>query len=64
MRTDRVFKALYHGALHILNIELETGSDGNMPARLYAYNALLYLEYGLPVISLSILFGQQWQNRH
>ncbi len=54
MRTDRVFKALYRGALHILNIELETGSDGNMPARLYAYNALLYLEYGLPVISIII----------
>lgn len=54
MRTDRVFKILYRGAPHVLDIEFESGSDTNMPARLYAYNAIFYLEYGLPVISMIV----------
>lgn len=54
MRVDRVFKVLYNRALHIFHLELESGSDTNMPARLYAYNAIFYLEYGLPVISMVI----------
>jgi hypothetical protein len=54
MRTDRVFKVWYCGTLHILHIEFESGSDTNMPARLNAYNAILYLEYGLPVISIIV----------
>jgi hypothetical protein len=60
MRTDRVFKALYRGALHILNIELETGSDGNMPTTpcsTWSMDCRLSLLLSTP-------FGQQWQNRH
>lgn len=51
MRTDRVFKVDYRKAPHVLHIEFESGTDSNMSARLHAYNAILYLEYGLPVIS-------------
>ncbi len=54
MRTDRVFKVWYRNQLHILHIEFESGSDTSMAARLHAYNAILYLEYGLPVISIII----------
>lgn len=54
MRTDRVFKVLYRGILHILHIEFESGSDNRMSARLHAYNAILFLEYELPVISIII----------
>jgi hypothetical protein len=54
MRADRVFKVLYNGQLHILDIEFESATDANMRARLHAYNAILYLEYELPVISMII----------
>lgn len=54
MRADRVFKVLYRNLLHILHIEFESGSDANMPVRLNAYNAILHLEYGLPIISIII----------
>ncbi len=54
MRTDRVFKVLYRGSPHIVDIEFESGSDTNMSARLYVYNAIFYLEYGLPVISIIV----------
>lgn len=54
MRADRVFKVLYRGTLHILDIEFETGTDTRMPERLLAYNAILHLEYDLPVVSMIV----------
>ena len=54
MRADRVFKILYLGKAYILNIEFESGYDEKMRARLLAYNAILHLEYEIPVISLIV----------
>jgi hypothetical protein len=54
MRADRVFKVLYKDRIYILNIEFESGSDEKMRARLLAYNAILHLEYEIPVISLIV----------
>ena len=54
MRADRVFKIRYRGQPRILNIEFETGADDKIRARLLVYNAILYLEYQIPVMSLII----------
>jgi hypothetical protein len=54
MRADRVFKIRYNGELRILNTEFETGYDEDLPARLLVYNAILYYEFKLPVMSLII----------
>jgi head-tail adaptor len=54
MRADRVFKVLYRKRLCILHIEFETGADSKMRARLLAYNAILFLEHELPVISIIV----------
>lgn len=54
MRVDRVFRVLYKGKQYILHIEFETGADNNMPARLLVYNAMLYYEHQLPVISIIV----------
>ncbi|HXR65169.1 MAG TPA: hypothetical protein VN729_04560 [Ktedonobacteraceae bacterium] len=54
MRADRVFKIFYRDKIYILNIEFESGSDEKMRARLLAYNAILHLEYEIPVISLIV----------
>src|SRR6266704_2853951 len=54
MRADRVYKILYRGELHILDVELQTGDDEHMISRLLAYHAILYQEYELPVISLVV----------
>ena len=54
MRADRVFKILYLGKTYILNIEFESGVDEKIRARLLAYNAILHLEYEIPVISLIV----------
>ena len=54
MRADRVFKILYRDKIYILNIEFESGFDDKIRARLLAYNAILHLEYEIPVISLIV----------
>ncbi len=51
MRSDRVFKVLYEGTPHLLNIEFESGADAVMRERLLVYNAVLHMEYTIPVIS-------------
>ncbi len=54
MRVDRVFKVIYEGKEYILHIEFESGTNNDMPVRLLTYNALLYYEHGLPVVSIIV----------
>lgn len=54
LRADKVFKMLYNGEERIFNPEFETGSDGKMASRLHVYNAILYYDYQIPVISMII----------
>ena len=54
VRADKVFKVLYEGAESILHIEFESGANITMAARLLVYNALLYLEHNVPVISIVV----------
>jgi hypothetical protein len=54
MRADKVFKILYCGEEHVLHIEFETGSDGDLPSRLLIYNAVLYRDHKLPVITIVV----------
>jgi len=54
MRVDKVFKVKYLSEDHILHLEFESGADNDMPSRLHAYNAILYYEHHLPVISMII----------
>ena len=54
LRADKVFKVFYEGEEHILNIEFESGSDTSMSARLLVYNAILYYDHDLPVISIIV----------
>ncbi len=54
MRADKVFKILYYGAEHILHLEFETGSDGELRSRLLVYNSVLYRDHKLPVITIVV----------
>lgn len=54
MRVDKVYRVGYQGEEHILHLEFESGADGYMSSRLLAYNAVLYLDHHLPVISMII----------
>ena len=54
MRADKVFIVMYRGKKHILHIEFETGTDPHMKARLLIYNAVLYYDHHLPVISMIV----------
>ena len=54
MRADKVFKVIIEDEAHIVNFEFEAGYDGKMASRLLAYNAVLYHDYELPVISIII----------
>ena len=54
MRADKVFKILYCGEEHVLHLEFETGSDKNLHSRLLVYNAVLYQDYQLPVITIVV----------
>ena len=54
MRVDKVYRVGYRGEEHILHLEFESGADSHMCARLLAYNAVLYLDHHLPVISMII----------
>ncbi len=54
MRADKVFKVRYNGQEHILHLEFESGVDSEMTSRLLVYNAILYRDHRLPVISMII----------
>ena len=54
IRADKVFKIIYDGIDCVLHIEFESGSDTYMAARMNAYNAVLYNDYHIPVISMVI----------
>jgi predicted transposase YdaD len=54
LRMDRVYKAWYKGALHILQVEFQTSADEDLAKRLLEYHAYLYAKYGIPVISIIV----------
>ncbi len=54
IRADKVFKIIYDDMDCVLHIEFESGSDTYMAARVNAYNAVLYNDYHIPVISMVI----------
>ena len=54
MRVDKVFRVRYRGEECILHVEFESASDPHILSRLLVYNAVLYHDYHLPVISLII----------
>jgi hypothetical protein len=54
MRADKVFKVKYDGEDAILEIEFESGTDGDLPSRLLIYNAVLYQEHKLPIITIVV----------
>src|SRR5260370_25653849 len=54
MRADKVFKVIYNGEDAIIEIELESGTDSDLPSRLLIYNAVLYQEHKLPVITIVV----------
>jgi hypothetical protein len=54
MRADKVFKGKYQGEDSIFNVEFESGSDTYMLSRLLTYNAVLYRDHHLPVISMIV----------
>jgi len=54
LRADKVFKVLYIGEDRIFNPEFETGSDNKMASRLHVYNAILFHDHQIPVISMII----------
>lgn len=54
IRADKAFKIMYKDEECIFHIEFESGSDTHMAARLLAYNAILYEDHDMPVISMII----------
>ena len=54
IRADKVFKVVYNDEECIFHTEFESGSDTHMAARLLAYNAILYDDHNMPVISMII----------
>ncbi len=52
LRADLVYFIHYENEPHILNMELQTNSDSDMPARMLRYHVGLHLDYKLPVISV------------
>ena len=54
LRVDRVYKVKYRGGPHILQLELETMADSDMPYRLLDYHAYLLRKYRYPVISIIV----------
>jgi len=54
MRVDRVYRVKYGGKEHILHLEFQTDADDDMAYRLLVYNANLWRDYKLPVISLIV----------
>ena len=52
LRADLVYNIRYRGALHILNMELQTDADEDMPLRMLKYHVGLYDKHRKPVISM------------
>jgi hypothetical protein len=52
LRADLVYLIHYRNQLHVLDMELQTDKDSNMPARMLRYHVDLHLAYSLPVISV------------
>lgn len=49
---DLVYLVQYKGKARILNLELQSGPDNDMPKRLLLYNVELYFAHKLPVLSV------------
>ncbi len=54
LKADLVYNIRYKGLPHILNMELQTGSDKDMPVRMLKYHVGLYAKHDRPVISMII----------
>ncbi len=52
LRADLVYNVMYKGNPHIINMELQTGLDKDMPLRMLAYHVGLHVKFRLPVISV------------
>ena len=52
LRPDLVYLIEYRGKPHILDLELQTNEDSDMPFRMLLYHVELYGKYRLPVISM------------
>src|SRR2546421_1190902 len=52
LKPDLVYNIQYGGKPHILNMELQTGADGDMALRLLKYHVGLYDKHRIPVISM------------
>ncbi|HEU0000970.1 MAG TPA: hypothetical protein VFQ36_08735 [Ktedonobacteraceae bacterium] len=52
LRADLVYFIHYENELHVLNMELQTNSDSDMPGRMLRYHVGLHLDYNLPVLSV------------
>jgi hypothetical protein len=52
LKADLVYNIVYRGEPHILNMELQTDSDGKMDVRLLMYHVGLFAKHGKPVISM------------
>src|SRR5712692_9205919 len=52
LQADLVYNILRKGQPHILNVELQTSSDGKMDLRLLHYHVGLLEKHKVPVISL------------
>jgi hypothetical protein len=53
-RHDRVYRLLYQGRPHVVEVEIETAPNSSMAIRSLIYHALLLEKYGAPVVSLII----------
>jgi two-component sensor histidine kinase len=54
LKADLVYNIQYRGQPHILNMELQTGSDNAMAIRMLQYHVGLHGKYSRPVISMVI----------
>jgi hypothetical protein len=52
LRADLVYLIHYRNQPHVLDMELQTDKDSDMPARMLRYHVDLHLAYSLPVISV------------
>jgi len=52
LKADLVNNMFYRGEPHLLNLELQTGADSDMPRRIVRYHSELHTQSGLPVISM------------
>ncbi|MBO0784085.1 MAG: hypothetical protein J2P37_35210, partial [Ktedonobacteraceae bacterium] len=54
MRSDRVYRVIYHDKPHIVHFEIQIGYEKKFPARLHVYNSVLNYDHTLPVITIVI----------